>query len=571
MSGGERSTSLGSITFPADEASGRASWAWSGIIIALVLAGVLARLEFYLQARSFWQDEAVMALNVLTRPLGALVSGPLEFLQTAPPLFLAWEWLQSRLFGAGELSLRFPSLVAGLLTPIAAWWAARPLFGNVGRVVAVGLVCLGPYLIGYSAELKPYAFDALFAVVCLGLVARIPQGRSSTSALLAAGLVGITFSVGIPFVLASAWFALVLHPTVRADRALLRKLVYAGFAWAALFGLIYIPVYRPTASDPDMLAFWNEGFMRGPLREQFFLHRNWIVSTLFHDAFVPARFGVLVTLLAAVGALGLWRKKGLWAAVAVVGPLALVYLASAAGRYPIEARLVLFAAPAVAFSVAAGVETLHGGFDNRAWRGAWMVVALALVVPGFGGSVTGSIRTEYRGEMRPLLENPEFRSRPDEPVYVFSKAMPSWIFYSTDWSQLDREEVNALKRAAMEIGPNSGNVAPREAPVLEEGWDLVLQTGPRPTLVGIGSGFQAIYRRDWAYRPAVDEGWAANEASRLAAQPGSCFWLVFTHFKPEESGALRTEMEARGMVLEHERAEPGAQMARYCEPAGTKD
>ena len=80
----------------------------------------------YAENRSLWYDEAALALNITSRGFVELVA-PLDYLQTAPPMFLWAERLIVILFGANDWTLRLVPLGAGVVTAPVTWVVARRL------------------------------------------------------------------------------------------------------------------------------------------------------------------------------------------------------------------------------------------------------------------------------------------------------------------------------------------------------------------------------------------------------------------------------------------------------------
>lgn len=128
--------------------------------------GAAWRIAAYAQRRSLWYDEAALALYIAGRGFVELVE-PLDYLQTAPPLFLWIERAIVLLFGANEWALRALPLAAGLATAPLMWRVASRILPSPGAVLAVALVALSPTLVRYSAEVKPYATDAFVTLLVL--------------------------------------------------------------------------------------------------------------------------------------------------------------------------------------------------------------------------------------------------------------------------------------------------------------------------------------------------------------------------------------------------------------------
>ena len=131
---------------------------------ALVFVTLFALCTRLLQAReSLWLDELHTAWTA-TGPWAAVVAR--SAMGNQSPLFFALEWLLTRVFGAGELVLRIPSLIAGVLLPIALYalvraWTRSAWLG----LLPAWLVALDPQAAYFGTEARPYALVQLGAVL----------------------------------------------------------------------------------------------------------------------------------------------------------------------------------------------------------------------------------------------------------------------------------------------------------------------------------------------------------------------------------------------------------------------
>jgi hypothetical protein len=112
-------------------------------------------------------------------------------------------------------------------------------------------------------------------------------------------------------------------------------------------------------------------------------------------------------------------------------------------------------------------------------------------------------------------------------VYVAARGIPSWVFYTTNWEKPDRDRLAFYALAASD-GPVFRERAQPRPSRRRRGLDLVYYVrGRRPELLGIATG------RQWRWPSFVtanpDEGWAANEARRIARAADPCTWMYFTH------------------------------------------
>ena len=86
--------------------------------------------------------------------------------------------------------------------------------------MAVGMVALGDHLLYYSAEIKQYSCDLMFALLALLLAAPRPPARMSPRRFLALGVFGLIapwFSFPVVFVLAGVGLHLIVTETMRKD------------------------------------------------------------------------------------------------------------------------------------------------------------------------------------------------------------------------------------------------------------------------------------------------------------------------------------------------------------------
>lgn len=174
----------------------------SGVpITVVVVAGVALRVEQYLHRRSLWFDEALLALNVVGRPLRRLVLGPLAFHQGAPPGFVVAERVSVHLVGDGEYGLRLVPLLSGCLAVVVFAHLAYRVVSGPAPLLATALVAFSPLLVYYSAECKQYSTDVLFTMLILDLAVGLllgPPGLGRVAAFCLGGRAGLASAGGRP-------------------------------------------------------------------------------------------------------------------------------------------------------------------------------------------------------------------------------------------------------------------------------------------------------------------------------------------------------------------------------------
>lgn len=147
------------------------------LILALIFVGFALRL-YRIAAQSVWWDEAYslhMARKGVAVMLG-LAGDALPVHWDQPPLYYGLLSLWVRLAGDSEFSLRYLSLVFGVLLLPAAYRVAQDLFDRPTGLAALAVtVCLPAYVV-YSQETRVYAALPLCYLLALYLVHRSLEG-----------------------------------------------------------------------------------------------------------------------------------------------------------------------------------------------------------------------------------------------------------------------------------------------------------------------------------------------------------------------------------------------------------
>ena len=548
---------------PGPATSRLAGW----LVPVAVLVGALLRLRQFAHGRPLWIDEAMLAVNVLTRDFAGLLR-PLDSDQLAPVPFLWAVRLAALVGGADERVLRLVALLAGLGLLAAVAALARRTLDPAPAALAAWLVALSPLLGWYSNELKPYVTDALAAALLALAVARLREaperpGRWWTVGLL--GLVTALASTAAPLILAGVGSALLLPATATTWRP---RAAVAGWAaaWSACWGVLYLLVYRETSGSAYMQRFWIPNFLSPGLPDlgdklvtlPAALLREWFLGEA-----TPVRIlaGAALCLPVAAGAVGLARRGRGWLLLIALVPLGVALLASAARLYPVAPRLLLFAAPLVALLLAEGAAVVAGLLAR--WRPApWLGLgAAALLGLPVLDAARGLAAPPEREALAPLVRLLQREARPGATVYVFGRAVPAWVFYTTDWRAPDTARVRHHVALVSSTGAAFRHAGPRGHPVREEGDSLAYRFGAWTELVGIPSGTGPD---SLGVNGAVeDAGWADNEARRIQAAGGPEAWLVLSSYRAGLPALLDSALVRRGGVLAARHVAPGAEVSRW--------
>lgn len=524
------------------------------LTVGVLAIGLLVRTVGYLHRASLWGDEAMIALNVGARSFGGLAR-PLDYGQVAPVPFLWAERLAVLVGGMNEYALRLLPFVSGVLLLFALTGLARRVLRGTEALVAIALAATAFPLIRYAAELKPYALDALVSTGMTALafvVLRAPDDAAAWRRLALGGVAAIV--VSIPAVFVGAGIATALGAACIRRRASLTRPGSAAALWLATALATFLLWYRQNAGADYMRNYWAATFLVPGTpgwwpRLGLGVQESVCSLNCWRGLFDLSPLYVALTVL---GALALGRRAG-WAAPGVLLlPLGWAFAGSLLGRYPLATRLLLFSAPQVVMLVAVGLVVASEWVGRKlvVVRARWLLATFLVppVVFTLELAVDPPNQAGFsKEELRPLIWRLN-REAGDEPVYVYHRATPAWIFYTTDWSSPDTAR---LRWAARVAGPdglgfvNGASLGPRRP---EQAAALSRTYAGRIELLGAQSGSQG---RMWqSYVPAhPDSGWAGAEAERMRTAATARVWIVLAdyHHPPQDDAvALRAAVERLG-------------------------
>jgi hypothetical protein len=380
----------------------------------LMLVGLAIRAAV---PRGLWLDEAI-SLHQAHLGLPELIQN-LAQTDRHPPLHHAVLWVVTRVVGDGDLEVRAPSIVGGVLLIAVVYWLAVEVFDRPTGLVAALLTTLAPILVWYSQEARGYALEALFCTLAVvGCVRVIKRGRGWDWALhtVAAALAVWTHWFAIFIVLATE--AILLWELLRRRRARqpMRRFVLGwGIASAALLtqlvplGLLAAEQIRATG-----MAGGYAGATSGADSVSFYTGVSNLAWALF--GFHP---GIVTRVLAAVwplfmlsALLLLGRGLGRGTAVLLVCAIAPVVALLGLGLHSPDVLDVRYFVAAVPLALVLFAR-LALSWPNRPGALALAVFVMAAVLAGALVDQQLNDRNPRRYDFRQALERAEQRMGPD--------------------------------------------------------------------------------------------------------------------------------------------------------------
>jgi hypothetical protein len=266
-------------------------------------------------------------------------------------------------------------------------------------------------------------------------------------------------------------------------------------------------------------------------------------------------------MLCLLGCRRVLRTRGPVACWWLCGPAIITAAASIASLFPIAPRLTLFLLPGAVVLFVAGLSTV---LDPAAAPEAKRKLALAaavLVLPMEFQSVVRASAREPSADFRSLVRTLGDNRRPGEPVYVFARSLPAWIYYSTDWSRPDTARLRFLTAAASSSGGAFENARSRGRVRPEEVRALNSSAAAPGELLGLPSGMEWREVQEHVRREP-DSGWVELERQRIEAAASPGVWVIAsTYYAPESELFAALERDASGRTFAH--LGGGSVLARY--------
>jgi hypothetical protein len=298
----------------------------------------------------------------------------------------------------------------------------------------------------------------------------------------------------------------------------------------ASFLSAYEVTFRYATSGRYMQTFWDGAYLRlwsvGDWGNSYELirrviwgtfaglplqSRDWPVTQMLGRV-TWVLFPLLVIGLLIIAIASLVKSGRAWLALLLSAPLAALGAASSVGAYPIATRLTLFALPSIALLLGEAIGALAQVLPERRRVLGVVCLVLPLVLLGLPSDGKWRLADAQWSKARTMTA---WAPSTGEPVYVYSRGVPQFLYYAVDWSQPDTAligEAYALTRpGAIAFENRSGYVAPDEIAALN-----LEKLRTKGIVLGLPDGMAFAYMRGWN-RLEPDPRWASSEIARLSA------------------------------------------------------
>ena len=459
---------------------------FQALSIFICLLGGLVRLVQYLNNRSLWDDEAMIALNLINRSYSELIAA-LDYNQAAPLGFLYIEKSVIQILGDNEYALRLFPFLAGIASIFLFYQLANKYVSEAAVPIAVALFSSSRYLIYYTTEVKQYASDVM-VVLGLCLVLLPQQGKMLTQKQIIIttilGSIGIFLSHPAVLVLAGVELGNLLFTAAKNRYQVVLNRLGVYFSWLIIFGLVYTFNIRLTMGNDALVQGWESRYPD-----------SWLDIVWLFDAFgkffynplgFKSPFDGIAILAFLVGCIAFYRHNRVLLTTLLL-PFGITFFAAYLHAYPFKNRLVLFLTPFAILLIAEGVHFLLTQFKQQRYYSSLLGLLLlfSVVSPSLSRAGRLLLKPERRQAVRPLMEYIQTHREPSDILYIYQSGQQSFRYYADKYglsendyilgsrkiflspSRLSHEGLESLDH---EIGQLRGQ--PRVWIMISNSWDI---------------------------------------------------------------------------------------------------
>lgn len=208
-------------------------WIVIGLLI-LLFAGLSLGIGL---SQSVWFDEAY-SITLAKNPVSELIH--LTAIDVHPPIYYLFLHFWGDIFGFGEFSLRFSSVMMMTTAIVLMAILLKHLFDKRFAIFATFLLCLSPMLIRYGFEIRMYALATMLAVLATLVLFFMEKERNIKkyhflqiiyAALIAVGMLTLYYTI----VIWLTHFAYLFWHTIRDKKPIFRQDFWLMYILAVLF------------------------------------------------------------------------------------------------------------------------------------------------------------------------------------------------------------------------------------------------------------------------------------------------------------------------------------------------
>lgn len=439
----------------------------------IFLLGLPPRIAQYLDYRALSHDEAVLAYNIVSRPVKELF-GPFGD-SMAPAGYMLLTRAATIVSGANEYAVRFVPFAAGILSLTIFYPVARRFSSVAGAAFGLAFLAVGKEIIFFGDYVRPYSSDVFWTLVAFAMALYLDRAKPNVAgyALCAlTGAVAVWMSFPVLFVLVGVAVAQLVYSLLSAsvDRAARVSLVYC--AWAVSFIVLYAVTIAPIREDAETMNLMNDYYQYAhafmPMPPTSYAEFQWFNWNFIHVFENPGGMTLpgLAAFAAVVGAISLVNTSAKHF-LFVAAPVLVALVVSGFERYPFWERTILYLTPIIYLLMGEGVAFLMTQLRGRAMALGVVLFVMLITVPGFRAARLITEPTTHH-ELDVVLDHAQERWKKGDLLYIHSSSWEAFYFckerytFPEDRTLVEPEIFQDDPDHAQFIAENMANLAQRE-------------------------------------------------------------------------------------------------------------
>ncbi len=400
----------------------------SAVIWFVILLGLTFRLVPYIENRSLWLDESMLALNIVNRSYSELLL-PLDMHQGAPPGFLLTEKFLTQIIGENEYALRLFPLISGLLSVFIFYLIARQTLDKEVLLLGLFLFSISTTSVYFASETKQYASDVLISMSLILLtirqISRTP-GIKYLFIYAGAGIVAIIFSHPSVFILAGCGTTMIVSSILIKNNKRLFSYLSVSAIWLAFFVLVYMFHTRFLHQNNGLMNYWNNAFMPFPPKSIEDLKWFFLTSQQVFKSPMGYTIGGLASFFFILGGIYQWQKSREIFFIFIL-PMLFALIASGLHKFPFAGRLILFLQPVFIIFIISGIYLIASSAKRNKFI-LYLIPILFIVGPMTLKTIAYVAKPE-RNEIKNILYEIKMEYQPGDIIIVEGAAAPQYRFY----------------------------------------------------------------------------------------------------------------------------------------------
>ncbi|MDR2005182.1 MAG: glycosyltransferase family 39 protein [Prevotella sp.] len=316
------------------------------LLLFIILTAIYTSFMMNLGDRSLWLDEAMLAYSFTKRSLDNLTSDILEWIQSAPVLYLYIVKIITIIFGNTEFILRIWSFISFIFLLSFSYYILKKVLNTRYPLIGVALMSNMAILFRYSNEFKPYMCDCSVVLFVIILYYLYHEKKVSKCIFCFSFVPIIWLSNPGCFFIASVLLIEFTDSLIKKNFSQMRFVTILGIIIFISFILHYFHWLNPVMDAGEMAEYWkNKNFSLIPTDYSHIEKQKTLIQELF------IYFGYYKYLIFIIVSLGffinLCIERNRFVNV-IYGGIIITLFASILGVYPVQDKLYLFLYPLLA-------------------------------------------------------------------------------------------------------------------------------------------------------------------------------------------------------------------------------